>query len=74
MLIPIRCYTCGGLIGQYWDEWQERLNKGEDPKEILDSFGLNRYCCRRILVTHVEILNETIRFSLTASKVRGQVD
>lgn len=70
LLIPVRCFTCGLPIGQYYDSWLNRKKAGDDPKEILDSFGLERYCCRRMLFTHVEILDETIKFSLTATKLR----
>ena len=68
MLIPIRCFTCGNVIGQLFKEWDERIKKGEEsPKEILDSLGLTRFCCRRMLITHVELLDETIKFSLSTS-------
>ena len=69
MLIPIRCFTCGNVIGQLFKDWDERLQKGEEsPKEILDSLGLTRFCCRRMLITHVELLDETIKFSISANK------
>lgn len=69
MLIPVRCFTCGNVIGQLFKEWDERMQKGEEsPKEILDSLGLTRFCCRRMLITHVELLDETIKFSISANK------
>ena len=69
MLIPIRCFTCGNVIGQLFKDWDERIQKGEEnPKEILDSLGLTRFCCRRMLITHVELLDETIKFSISANK------
>ena len=69
MLIPIRCFTCGNVIGQLFKEWDERMQKGEEsPKEILDSLGLTRFCCRRMLITHVELLDETIKFSISSNK------
>ena len=69
MLIPIRCFTCGNLIGQLFKEWDDRIKKGEEsPKEILDSLGLTRFCCRRMLITHVELLDQTIKFSISANK------
>ena len=68
--MPIRCFTCGNIIGHLYNEWISKLEAGTDPKEILDGFGLVRYCCRRMLVTHVEILDETIKFSLTTNKLR----
>lgn len=70
MLVPIRCFTCGKVIGHLYDEWIAKLKAGNKPKETLDGFRLNRYCCRRMLISHVEILDETIKFSLTASKLR----
>ncbi|MGJ7029329.1 DNA-directed RNA polymerase subunit N (RpoN/RPB10) [Methanothermobacter sp. DSM 3267] len=27
---------------------------GEDPGKVLDDLGLKRYCCRRMLISHVE--------------------
>ena len=75
MLIPIRCFTCGNVIGQLFKDWNERVQKGdESPKEILDSLGLTRFCCRRMLITHVELLDETIKFSLSTSKVSSVLD
>ena len=70
MLIPIRCWTCGKVIGHLFDEWIRRLEEGDKPKDILDSMNLERYCCRRMLIAHVEILDETIKFSLTTNKLR----
>ena len=75
MLIPIRCFTCGNPIGQYYKDWQEKvIENKENPKKVLDSFGLHRYCCRRMLITHVELLDETIKFSLTQNKLRALMD
>ena len=70
MLIEVRCYTCGNPIGHLYDEWSRRKAEGDDPKDILDDLGLERYCCRRMLITHVELLKETIKFSLNAHKQR----
>ncbi|MEM0128587.1 MAG: DNA-directed RNA polymerase subunit N [Thermoplasmata archaeon] len=58
MMVPIRCFSCGAVIGQHWDEYCERTARGEDPKAVLDALGLSRYCCRRMLLTHVDLLDE----------------
>ena len=63
MMIPIRCYTCGKVIAQYYEEYIEGLKTGKEPKEMLDSFGLTRYCCRRMLTTHVELIDNILTFS-----------
>ncbi|MDD3135258.1 MAG: DNA-directed RNA polymerase subunit N [Methanoregula sp.] len=57
-MIPVRCFTCGKPISTAWEEYKARRGKGEDPKQILDDLGITRYCCRRMLLTHKEIIDE----------------
>jgi DNA-directed RNA polymerase subunit N len=58
MMVPVRCFTCGAVIGQHWDEYRERTSRGESAGAVLDRLGLQRYCCRRMLLTHVDLLDE----------------
>ena len=62
MIIPVRCFTCGRLIGHLWEEFKERVEKGEDPEKVLDDLGLKRYCCRRTLIAHVPLIKEVMKF------------
>ena len=62
MLIPVRCFTCGKLIADKFDDYQNRIKAGEDPGEILGSLGMERYCCRRMLLTTVETIQQVIPF------------
>lgn len=62
-MIPIRCYTCGKTIAQYYEDYLEGLKEGKEAKELLDAFGLTRYCCRRMLITHVELIDDILTFS-----------
>ncbi len=58
MIIPIRCWTCGKPIGQHWEEYKERTGKkGEDAKKVLDELGCDRYCCRAMLLGHVDLID-----------------
>ncbi len=68
MIIPVRCFTCGKLIGDKWDEFARRVKAGERADEVLDSLGIQRYCCRRMLLSHVEIIDEVLRFYEEAEK------
>lgn len=61
MIIPVRCFSCGKVIGDKWKPYVERISKGEKPKDVLDDLGLKRYCCRRMLITHVEIIDEILK-------------
>ncbi|UCE13424.1 MAG: DNA-directed RNA polymerase subunit N [Candidatus Heimdallarchaeota archaeon] len=63
MMIPIRCYTCGKVLAHFYDDYIEGLKAGRDSKELLDSFDLTRYCCRRMLITHVELIDDILTFS-----------
>ena len=56
-MIPIRCFTCGKVISDVWDEYKERI-KHDDPGKVLDDLGIKRYCCRRMLLTHAELIDE----------------
>ena len=69
MIIPVRCFTCGKIIGPSYEQYKQRyeayqkaLNAGEKPKEtpkqILDDLGIERYCCRRMILSHVDLLKE----------------
>ena len=37
LIIPIRCFTCGKLIGDKWEEFARRVKMGEDAGDVLDS-------------------------------------
>ncbi len=60
MIIPIRCFSCGKPIAQDWEEYNKRVSAGENPKEVLDSLGYERYCCRRMFVSHSEIIDDVM--------------
>ena len=55
-MIPVRCFTCGKVVSSVWDEYKKR-KKTEDPGKVLDDLGIERYCCRRMLLTHVELVD-----------------
>jgi len=55
MPIPVRCFSCGKLIADKYEKFTERVKKGENPKKVLDDLGLERYCCRRMIISHVEL-------------------
>ena len=74
MLDPIRCFTCGKILGnkyQYYLNKLKTIDKGEsiiDSKattikvtpegKILDELNLKRYCCRRMMLGHVNLIDD----------------
>ena len=62
VLIPVRCLTCGKLIADKFDDYQTKLKAGEAPEKVLNELQINRYCCRRMLLTIVETIQQVIPF------------
>ena len=62
MLVPVRCFTCGNLVADKFEEYQNGVKSGEEPAKILDSLGIERYCCRRMLLTTVETVQQILPF------------
>lgn len=60
MMIPVRCFTCGKVVGGLYETYVKRVQMGENPKEVLDDLGLTRYCCRRMIVAHADLVDEVI--------------
>lgn len=62
MIIPIRCWSCGKPIAQFWGEYKEKAEKGENMKKVLDNLGLERYCCRAMIMGHLDLIETTAQF------------
>ncbi len=62
MLIPVRCFTCGNLIADKLEDYQNKTKSGEAPAKVLNDLGIERYCCRRMLLTSVETIQQVIPF------------
>lgn len=70
VIIPVRCFTCGKVISQVYEEFRKRYNEyqkvvksgeipTENPKDILDDLGVDRLCCRRMIISHVDLIQES---------------
>jgi len=62
MLIPIRCFSCGKPVGQLWEEYKKRTVKGEKAEKVLDSLDVERYCCRRMLISHCDFIDTILQY------------
>ncbi|MDC0209509.1 DNA-directed RNA polymerase subunit N [Nitrosopumilus sp.] len=71
MLIPVRCFTCGCLIADKFEDYQ--LKAGEDPEKVLNDLKIDRYCCRRMLLTTVETIQQVIPFYESIQKRKQEV-
>jgi len=62
MIIPVRCFSCGKPIGTEYEEYKKRVAGGEEPAKVMDEIGVTRYCCRRMLVSQVDLVDEIANF------------
>ncbi|MGI0090498.1 MAG: DNA-directed RNA polymerase subunit N [Nitrososphaerales archaeon] len=63
MIIPVRCFTCGNLVADKYSEFTTRVKNGEEPKIVLDSLGLKRYCCRRMLISSMDVIDQLMPYN-----------
>ena len=73
MLVPVRCFTCGNLIADKYDDYQTKVKSGEDPQKILNDLGISRYCCRRMILTTVETIQQVFPFYESIEKRKQEV-
>lgn len=72
MIIPIRCISCGKVLADKWKYYQGQIKKMENDEndekpnthfepgykgKILDDLGLKKICCRRVMLTHVDLID-----------------
>ena len=64
MLIPVRCWSCGKVIAHVYEQYKQAVAGGEDPQSTLDDLGIKRYCCRRMFVGQVDLIDDIAPFSI----------
>ena len=73
VIIPVRCFTCGKLIADKWETFNQRVRAGDKPQKVLDELAIRRYCCRRMMITHVEIIDEFLKYAQVTAKRRSEL-
>ena len=76
MIIPVKCFTCGKVLGDKYKYYQRETQKFTEEHgdvntidmscktikktkkgEVMDKLGLKRYCCRTIILSHVDLID-----------------
>ena len=55
MIIPVRCFTCGKPVASTWHPYTNMIAHSVPRQDALDRLDITRYCCRRMLLAHVEL-------------------
>uniref|UniRef100_A0A8B9TV12 DNA-directed RNA polymerases I, II, and III subunit RPABC5 n=1 Tax=Anas platyrhynchos TaxID=8839 RepID=A0A8B9TV12_ANAPL len=63
MIIPVRCFTCGKIVGNKWEAYLGLLQAEYTEGDALDALGLKRYCCRRMLLAHVDLIEKLLNYA-----------
>ncbi len=50
-VIPVRCFSCGKILASKWEPYLSLLKEGKNEKEAMDELGIQRYCCRRMILS-----------------------
>jgi DNA-directed RNA polymerase subunit N len=50
------------LIGDKFAGFNSRVKAGEDAAKVLDDLGVKRYCCRRMLISSVDVIDQVLPF------------
>jgi len=68
MLIPIRCFTCSKPIANKWELYnqkcKENMNDQNIQEKTLTELGFDRYCCRRMFLTQVDVIDELLLYEM----------
>lgn len=72
LMIPVRCFSCGRVIASDYIAFVNKVNliretENRDPtpdeiQKIFDEIGVKRYCCRRMILSHVDLIEDTMAF------------
>jgi len=68
MLIPVRCFTCGKIVANKIEKYNElvaeykALGLDSPEQKALDALQLFRYCCRRMILTQVDIIDLLLEY------------
>ncbi|MAG21971.1 MAG: DNA-directed RNA polymerase subunit N [Candidatus Diapherotrites archaeon] len=62
MMVPVRCFSCGKVIGSIYEAFEEKVKKGENPEKALDELGVKRYCCRRMVFTQADLIDDIMKY------------
>ncbi|CZS95281.1 related to DNA-directed RNA polymerases I, II, and III subunit RPABC5 [Rhynchosporium graminicola] len=81
MIIPVRCFSCGKVVGDLWERYLKLIDAQVQDGEAMDQLGCKRYCCRRMIMTHVDLIEKLLKYArpiislaIYFTKTQGQTE
>ncbi len=60
--MPVRCFSCGKLIGDLYEPYKEMTSKGISADEAFKKLKVRRWCCKRAIVSHIDLIDDILNF------------
>lgn len=78
MIIPVRCFTCNKVIAHLYEDYlsltaEHRNAQAHEHHDhpcktpeclALDELRLERYCCRRMFLGHVDLIDKLLQYNI----------
>lgn len=56
-MLPVRCYTCGKVLGNREEDINKLLDQEKTYEQIFKILKLSRYCCKRMIISNIDYLS-----------------